>query len=79
MPAEGMTGVPSGRVQKEGDSPITVLLCEDSLGFRMLATAWLEDADDMELVGIAETGAEAVDMATSCAPGRAARPPAARR
>jgi two-component system, NarL family, vancomycin resistance associated response regulator VraR len=44
-------------------SPIKVLLCEDSLGFRMLASAWLDDADDMELVGVAETGGEAVDLA----------------
>jgi DNA-binding NarL/FixJ family response regulator len=63
-----MTGVPSGRVQKGGHSPITVLLCEDSLGFRMLASAWLEDADDMELVGVAETGAEAVALATELQP-----------
>jgi len=63
-----MTGVPSGRVQKGGDSPITVLLCEDSLGFRMLASAWLEDAGDMELVGVAETGAEAVALAAELQP-----------
>jgi DNA-binding NarL/FixJ family response regulator len=63
-----MTGVPSGRVQKGGDSRITVLLCEDSLGFRMLASAWLEDADDMELVGVAETGAEAVALAEELQP-----------
>jgi DNA-binding NarL/FixJ family response regulator len=54
-------------VQKGGDA-ITVLLCEDSLGFRMLATAWLEDAADMELVGIAETGAEAVRLAEELQP-----------
>ena len=40
-----------------------MLLCEDSLGFRMLASAWLDDADDMELVGVAETGGEAVELA----------------
>jgi two-component system, response regulator YcbB len=44
------------------DQRITVLLCEDSLGFRMLASAWLEDAADMDLVGVAETGAEAVKL-----------------
>jgi DNA-binding NarL/FixJ family response regulator len=44
-------------------SPIKVLLCEDSLGFRMLASAWLDDADDMELVAVAETGGEAVELA----------------
>jgi DNA-binding NarL/FixJ family response regulator len=48
--------------------PITVLLCEDSLGFRMLASAWLEDAPDMELVGVAETGAEAVQLAAALKP-----------
>jgi DNA-binding NarL/FixJ family response regulator len=63
-----MTGVPSGGVQEGGSSPITVLLCEDSLGFRMLASAWLEDAADMELVGVAETGNEAVDLATELQP-----------
>jgi two-component system NarL family response regulator len=51
-----------------GALPITVLLCEDSLGFRMLATAWLEDADDMELVGVAETGNEAVVLAAELRP-----------
>lgn len=50
------------------DHPITVLLCEDSLGFRMLASAWLEDAPDMELVGVAETGAEAIRLATELKP-----------
>ena len=40
-----------------------MLLCEDSLGFRMLASAWLDDAGDMELVGVAETGGEAVELA----------------
>jgi DNA-binding NarL/FixJ family response regulator len=54
---------------QEGRPPrITVLLCEDSLGFRMLASAWLEDADDMNLVGVAETGAEAVTLATELQP-----------
>src|SRR3954447_16807596 len=48
--------------------PITVLLCEDSLGFRMLASAWLEDAVDMELVGVAETGNEAVELAAQLRP-----------
>ena len=47
---------------------ITVLLCEDSLGFRMLASAWLQDADDMELVGVAETGGEAVELASELQP-----------
>jgi DNA-binding NarL/FixJ family response regulator len=45
-----------------------VLLCEDSLGFRMLASAWLEDADDIDLVGVAETGQEAVDLASQLQP-----------
>jgi two-component system vancomycin resistance associated response regulator VraR len=49
-------------------SPIKVLLCEDSLGFRMLASAWLDDADDMELVGVAETGGEAVELARRLQP-----------
>ena len=53
---------------EEGSSPITVLLCEDSLGFRMLAAAWLEDADDMELVGVAETGNQAVELAGQLRP-----------
>lgn len=54
-------------MQKGGD-PITVLLCEDSLGFRMLASAWLDDAEDIRLVGVAETGAEAVQLATELQP-----------
>ena len=45
-----------------------MLLCEDSLGFRMLAAAWLEDADDMELVGVAETGNQAVELAAQLQP-----------
>ena len=45
-----------------------MLLCEDSLGFRMLAAAWLEDADDMELVGVAETGNQAVEVAGQLRP-----------
>ena len=49
-------------------SPIKVLLCADSLGFRMLATAWLQDADDIELVGVAETGNEAVELAGELKP-----------
>jgi DNA-binding NarL/FixJ family response regulator len=53
---------------EQGSSPITVLLCEDSLGFRMLAAAWLEDADDMELVGVAETGNQAVELAAQLLP-----------
>jgi len=50
------------------DHPIRVLLCEDSLGFRMLASAWLEDAVDMDLVGVAETGAEAIRLAGELKP-----------
>jgi DNA-binding NarL/FixJ family response regulator len=45
-----------------------VLLCEDSLGFRMLASAWLSDADDMQLIGVAETGEEAVSLASQLHP-----------
>jgi DNA-binding NarL/FixJ family response regulator len=44
------------------------LLCEDSFGFRMLASAWLADADDIDLVGVAETGQEAVDLARELRP-----------
>jgi DNA-binding NarL/FixJ family response regulator len=51
-----------------GSTPITVLLCEDSLGFRMLASAWLDDAEDMDLVGVAETGNEAVELAARLQP-----------
>ena len=51
-----------------GSSPITVLLCEDSLGFRMLASAWLDDAADIDLVAVAETGNEAVEMASRLLP-----------
>src|SRR5437763_4549782 len=34
----------------------------------MLASAWLADADDMELVGVAETGQEAVTLAGELRP-----------
>jgi DNA-binding NarL/FixJ family response regulator len=52
----------------EGGASIKVLLCEDSLGFRLLASAWLDDADDMELIGVAETGNDAVRLATELQP-----------
>jgi DNA-binding NarL/FixJ family response regulator len=55
-------------VEQRATTPIRVLLCEDSLGFRMLASAWLADADDMDLVGVAETGEEAVTLATDLRP-----------
>jgi two-component system, NarL family, nitrate/nitrite response regulator NarL len=55
-------------VVQGGASPITVLLCEDSLGFRMLASAWLDDAEDIDLVGVAETGNEAVELASLLRP-----------
>jgi DNA-binding NarL/FixJ family response regulator len=55
-------------VQQGGDARITVLLCEDSLGFRMLASAWLDEAEDIELVGVADSGAEAVRLATELRP-----------
>jgi DNA-binding NarL/FixJ family response regulator len=55
-------------VEERGSTPITVLLCEDSLGFRMLASAWLDDAEDMELVGVAETGEQAIGLATELRP-----------
>jgi DNA-binding NarL/FixJ family response regulator len=55
-------------VVQGSSSPITVLLCEDSLGFRMLASAWLDDAEDMDLVGVAETGDEAVELASQLLP-----------
>jgi two-component system vancomycin resistance associated response regulator VraR len=55
-------------VVQGGSTPITVLLCEDSLGFRMLASAWLDDAEDIELVGVAETGHEAVGLASELRP-----------
>lgn len=45
-----------------------MLLCEDSLGFRMLAAAWLDEAQDIDLVAVAETGGEAVALATELQP-----------
>lgn len=51
-----------------GGPAITVLLCEDSFGFRMLACAWLDEAEDIELIGVAETGQEAVDLAAELHP-----------
>ena len=55
-------------MEERSSTPITVLLCEDSLGFRMLASAWLDDAEDMELVAVAETGEEAIDLAEQLRP-----------
>jgi DNA-binding NarL/FixJ family response regulator len=34
----------------------------------MLASAWLEDADDMQLIGVAETGGQAVELAAQLQP-----------
>jgi DNA-binding NarL/FixJ family response regulator len=55
-------------VQEGGKAQISVLLCEDSLGFRMLASAWLDEADDIDLVGVAETGEEVLRLATELRP-----------
>jgi two-component system, NarL family, invasion response regulator UvrY len=52
----------------QSGSPIKVLLCEDSMGFRMLASAWLADAGDIELVGVAETGNQVVELAAELRP-----------
>jgi DNA-binding NarL/FixJ family response regulator len=38
------------------------------MGFRMLASAWLADADDIDLVGVAETGDEVVRLAAELRP-----------
>jgi DNA-binding NarL/FixJ family response regulator len=38
------------------------------MGFRMLASAWLTDAEDIDLVGVAETGSEVVAMAGALCP-----------
>lgn len=40
---------------------VRVLLCDDLDSFGILFKAWIEDCDDLELVGHAATGADAVD------------------
>jgi two-component system OmpR family response regulator len=44
---------------------VRVLICDDSLGFPALVSAWLEDDDRFEHVGTAKTGTELLDLATT--------------
>jgi DNA-binding NarL/FixJ family response regulator len=41
----------------------SVLICDDAVGFSVMARAWLSAEPDLEVVGIAHTAAEAVEMA----------------
>ena len=44
---------------------VRVLICDDSLGFPALVTAWLTDDDRFEHAGTARTGTELLDLATT--------------
>ena len=45
-----------------------MLICDDAVAFSTLVAHWLRDCDDMEIVGVAGSGAEALDMAEPLAP-----------
>ncbi len=47
---------------------ITVLIADDNAEFAMTLTNYLEQQEDMEIIGIAKDGNEAYDMITSTAP-----------
>jgi DNA-binding NarL/FixJ family response regulator len=42
---------------------VRVLICDDSLGFPALVTAWLDDDGRFEHVGTAKSGTELLDLA----------------
>ena len=42
---------------------VRVLICDDSMGFPALVTAWLDDDDRFEHAGTAKTGTELLDLA----------------
>jgi DNA-binding NarL/FixJ family response regulator len=42
---------------------VRVLVCDDSMGFPALVTAWLDDDDRFEHVGTARSGRELVELA----------------
>jgi DNA-binding NarL/FixJ family response regulator len=44
---------------------VRVLICDDSLGFPALVTAWLEDDDRFEHAGTATSGTELLDLAST--------------
>jgi two-component system NarL family response regulator len=49
-------------------SPVRVLLVDDQLLFRKGLRALLEDVDDMEVVGEAPDGQQAIELAAACRP-----------
>lgn len=49
-------------------APVRLLICDDSVFMRMAIRAICEDRPDIEIVGEAKTGSEAVDLAQSLAP-----------
>ena len=48
-------------------APVRILLVDDQLLFRKGLRALIEDEEDMEVVGEAADGAQALDRARSCA------------
>lgn len=51
-----------------GDLLIRVLICDDAAAFSTLVRHWLVDCDDIEVVGVARSGAEALEMIAPLAP-----------
>lgn len=47
---------------------LRVFIADDSIGFPTLASAWLEGADDIEVVGAARTAEEALEAVVAAAP-----------
>jgi DNA-binding NarL/FixJ family response regulator len=47
---------------------VRVFIADDSLGFGTLAAAWLEQFDDLEVVGTARTAREALEQVVGAAP-----------
>jgi DNA-binding NarL/FixJ family response regulator len=48
--------------------PTRVLICEDAPGFSVLARAWLNEDQGLDVVGTAQTAAEAVALAGELRP-----------
>jgi DNA-binding NarL/FixJ family response regulator len=56
-------GVPTTQVDSEpSPRPHKVIVCDDAMGFPALAAAWLREASDIELAGIATSVRELVAM-----------------
>lgn len=47
---------------------IRVLICDDAVAFSMIVRHWLSSCDDIDVVGIALSGAQGLEMTSSLAP-----------